>query len=263
MILDRIVETKRQEVQQLRQTVSVQELIDAAKDLAVPLSLETAFKKVQMVGEVAVIAEIKKASPSKGLIREHFDPVEIAKLYQANGAAMISVLTDVNYFQGSLKYLQDVREQVEIPLLRKDFIIDEIQIIEARANGADVVLLIAACLDDAQLSHLYSVVKELGMTALVEVHTEQELERAMRISPVVVGVNNRDLKTFQVDRATTARISNYVPDDVWLVSESGIETFAHIQEVKEYGANSVLVGESLMRAADIGKALRALRGVTV
>ncbi|UOF89714.1 indole-3-glycerol phosphate synthase TrpC [Fodinisporobacter ferrooxydans] len=260
MILDRIVTTKREEVRQLRQTTSVQELLQRAQAQKPPLSLSDAFAKAHVSGEVAVIAEIKKASPSKGLIREDFQPLDIARTYQENGAAMISILTDVSYFQGSLAYLSEVRKVVDLPLLRKDFVIDEMQVIEARAHGADVVLLIMACLDDAQYAHLYNVAEELGMAVLVEVHTRQELERAMQIHPKVIGVNNRDLHTFQVDRTTTFHISKDVPDDVWLVSESGIESRRHIQEVQRYGADAVLVGESLMRSPDIGLALQRLRG---
>jgi indole-3-glycerol phosphate synthase len=261
MILDRIIETKRQEVQDLYLTTSVQELLTVARASAKAIQIQPILQEYRDQKEVAIIAEVKKASPSKGLIRADFDPVEIAKTYERCGAAMVSVLTDRDYFQGSLSYLQRIRQHVSLPLLRKDFIIDEIQIVEARASGADLVLLIAACLDDSKLRYLHDVVRELGMTALVEVHTEQELERALRIDPILLGINNRDLHTFQVNRQTTQRIASKVPSSLFLVSESGIESHEHIQEVQAYGAAAVLVGESLMRADDIGTALHKLRGV--
>ncbi|MGA2854850.1 MAG: indole-3-glycerol phosphate synthase TrpC [Verrucomicrobiota bacterium] len=229
---------------------------------------------------IALIAEVKKASPSAGLICKDFDPVRIAKEYEAAGASCLSVLTDEKFFQGSLDYLRQIRAAVKLPLLRKDFIIDERQILEAIEWGADAILLIAAILSDAQLAKFHSFATEAGLAALVEVHDEAELERAMKISPALIGVNNRNLKTFKVDLATTeklaamlfrrtgvAPVSNLEIESgdrrdacPTLVAESGIHTRADVERLKKCGAGAILVGESLVRGGDIKSKIRELIG---
>ena len=210
---------------------------------------------------VALIAEVKKASPSKGVFVEDFDPVALAQTYEANGAAAISVLTDQPFFQGSLDYLRAIRQAVGLPLLRKDFIIDPYQVAEARAAGADAVLLIVAALTDDQLAHLHAEVTEFGMAALVEVHDEAELARAVVVGATLIGVNNRDLRTFDVDLNTTGRIAASVPDNVTLVAESGIKNVADVAQMGLLGAHAVLVGESLVTAEDTAAKVRELAGV--
>ena len=225
---------------------------DPPRDFAAALRRET----------VALIAEVKKASPSKGVIVEDFDPVQIGTTYDVNGAAAISVLTDEQFFQGHLRYMKDVREAVTVPVLRKDFIIDDFQVYEGRAAGADAILLIVAALEDAQMADLYATITGLGMTALVEVHDERELERAVKLNPTVLGINNRDLKTFDVDLETTARLGALVPDDVLLVAESGIRNAEDMAHMGTLGAHAVLVGEHLVKAAasanaDLAQAVQA------
>ena len=230
-------------------------------------------------GDIALIAEVKKASPSAGVICADFDPVRIAKEYEAAGASCLSVLTDGKFFQGSLDYLRQIRAAVKLPLLRKDFIIDERQILEAIEWGADAILLITAILSDAQLQKFHSVATEAGLAVLVEVHDEAELERALKIGATLIGVNNRDLKTFKVDLATTERLAAMMEDGRWkmaktsapssilnspssplLVAESGIHTRADVERLKKCGAKAILVGESLMRGGDIGAKVRELIG---
>ncbi|HKI68429.1 MAG TPA: indole-3-glycerol phosphate synthase TrpC, partial [Verrucomicrobiae bacterium] len=231
-------------------------------------------------GSIALIAEVKKASPSAGVICENFDPVQIAKEYEAAGASCLSVLTDAKFFQGSLDYLRQIRAAVKLPLLRKDFIIDERQILEAIEWGADAILLIVAILTDEQLRKFHSLATEAGLAALVEVHDETELGRALKISPQLIGVNNRNLKTFQVDLATTERLAakldrrTGVPlvSDLenengdrrdacpTLVAESGIHTHADVERLKKCGAKAILVGESLMKGGNIGAKVKELIG---
>lgn len=212
---------------------------------------------------MALIAEVKKASPSAGVIRPGFDPVAIAREYQAAGASCLSVLTDEKFFQGSLEYLKQIRAAVELPLLRKDFIIDERQILEAAEWGADAILLIVAILDDSRLRHFHSLARAAGLAALVEVHDEAELDRALAAGAELVGVNNRNLKTFKVDLATTERLAARLPDlsakgRHLLVAESGIHTRADVERLARCGASAILVGESLMREADLGKKVTEL-----
>ncbi|HPD83697.1 MAG: indole-3-glycerol phosphate synthase TrpC [Alphaproteobacteria bacterium] len=206
----------------------------------------------------ALITEVKKASPSKGVIRGDFDPVEIATTYQAHGAACLSVLTDEPYFQGHDDYFKAVRQATGIPMLRKDFMIDPYQIYESRMLGADCILLIMACLDDALATDLYTLSTQLGMDVLFEVHDGEELDRAMRLNPTMVGVNNRNLKTLDVDLATGLDLARYIPDDVLKVAESGISTRDNIQRFIEVGYDAFLVGESLMREDDIAAAVKKL-----
>jgi indole-3-glycerol phosphate synthase len=217
-------------------------------------------------GSIALIAEVKKASPSAGVICKDFDPVRIAKEYEAAGASCLSVLTDEKFFQGSLEYLRQIRAAVKLPLLRKDFIIDERQILEAIEWGADAILLIVAILSDAQLAKFHSLATEAGLAVLVEVHDEVELKRALKISPALVGVNNRNLKTFKVDLATTEKLAVKISPSLatrhssLLVAESGIHTRADVERLKKCGANAILVGESLMRGGDIKSKIRELIG---
>ena len=215
---------------------------------------------------MALIAEVKKASPSAGVICEDFDPVRIAREYEAAGAGCLSVLTDEKFFQGSLDHLRQIRAAVKIPLLRKDFIIDERQLLEAVEWGADAILLIVAILTDEQLRKFHSLATEAGLAALVEVHDEAELDRALKISPALIGVNNRDLKIFKVDLATTERLAAKLfpspatrPTSL-LVAESGIHTRADVERLKKCGAGAILVGESLMRGGDIQAKVRELIG---
>lgn len=210
---------------------------------------------------LGLIAEVKKASPSAGVIAADFDPVRIAKEYEAAGAHAISVLTDEQFFQGHLSYLTRVRESVSLPCLRKDFIIHEAQIFEATVAGADAILLIVAALGDSQLRHLMSVAESCQLDVLVEVHTIEELDRALALDAKLLGINNRNLTTFEVDLATTELLSEQVPDDVILVAESGLKTTADTQRVYDCGCNAILVGESLMRTGDIAGQVRELLGV--
>lgn len=205
---------------------------------------------------VALIAEVKKASPSKGVLIEDFDPVRIATTYAENGASAISVLTDERFFQGNLRYLRAVRDVVKVPVLRKDFIIDSFQVDEARASGSDAVLLIVAALEDSQMVDLYAQIRAYGMHALVEVHHEAEMERALKLGASIIGVNNRNLKTFEVDLTTTERLAKMVPDNVILVAESGIRNGHDVRHMGEFGAHAVLVGESLVKSGDMAASVR-------
>jgi indole-3-glycerol phosphate synthase len=209
---------------------------------------------------VSLLAEVKHASPSRGVLIEPFEPVALGQTYAANGAAAISVLTDEQFFQGSLDDLTAVRDAVSIPVLRKDFIIDPYQVYEGRAAGADAILLIVAALADGQLADLHALITGLGMAALVEVHNAVELDRALKISPALLGINNRNLKTFEVTLETTARLAARVPAGITLVAESGIFTGADVTRMGGMGAHAVLVGESLVTAQDTGALVRELSG---
>jgi indole-3-glycerol phosphate synthase len=253
-ILDEIVRWKHTEIAQRKQARPLDVVqgeaaaAGPARDLAVAL---------QAPG-VSLIAEIKRASPSKGVLRPDLDPLALAHVYQDNGAAAISVLTDARFFGGDLEHLRIVRQAVALPVLRKDFILEPYQAYEARAAGADAVLLIVAALGDADLAALCRLAGDLGMGAVVEVHDERELERALRIGPRIVGVNNRDLRTFQVSLETTARLRQLVPGEVIMVAESGVHTPADVARLQEIGVDAMLVGESLMRAGDVGRKVREL-----
>ncbi|HWP59766.1 MAG TPA: indole-3-glycerol phosphate synthase TrpC [Candidatus Acidoferrales bacterium] len=205
-----------------------------------------------------IIAEVKRASPSQGLIRADFDPVSIARAYARNGASALSVLTEERYFQGSLRYLEEIRNAVALPLLRKDFVFDPYQVVESRSYGADAVLLIAAILSLADLRALREQAESLDMHALVEVHTEDELERAVRSGARVIGINNRDLRSFKVDLTTTERLAPKAPPGTLLVCESGLETEAQLRRIERAGVSAFLIGETLMRAADPGARLKEL-----
>jgi indole-3-glycerol phosphate synthase len=253
-ILDKILEQKVIEVREAcREPGRLAQIEFAASKVPPARDFARALRR----DHVALVAEIKKASPSKGVLIENFDPVAIGKTYAMNGAAAISVLTDEPFFQGHLRYMRDVREAVAVPVLRKDFIIDPYQIYEARANNADAVLLIVMALEDGQLRDLHTLTRELGMAALVEVHNEAELERALRVGTTLIGINNRDLKTFHEDLDTTARLARLVPSDVTLVAESAIRSVDDVRRMGELGAHAVLVGEGLVKADNIGQMVRA------
>jgi indole-3-glycerol phosphate synthase len=256
-ILDKIVETKRVEVARLPQrAVSAGDLKAALqKRPGAARDFETALRHPKS-GKVALIAEVKKASPSAGVICADFDPVRIARGYEAAGADCLSVLTDEKYFQGSLEFLRQIRAEVKLPLLRKDFIIDERQILEAVEWGADAILLIVAILSPGQLKQFHALATEAGLTALVEVHDEAELQQALDAGAKIIGVNNRDLKVFKVDLGTTERLARKLRgapggQQKLLVAESGIHTRADVQRLENYGAQAILVGESLMKHTSI------------
>jgi indole-3-glycerol phosphate synthase len=258
-ILDRIVANKLKEIARAKVAVPERDLerrageLPAARDFAAALSRP---------GEVAVIAEVKKASPSAGVIRADFDPVEIARSYERHGAAAISVLTDVDFFQGRLEYLSAVHDAVRCPVLRKDFILDRYQLLEARAAGADAVLLIAECLPDERLAALHRQALELGLQPLIELHDAEQLPRVLAAGGRVIGINNRDLRTFTTRLEQTLELLPDIPRDRIVVSESGITSNSDMKRLGAAGVGAVLVGESLMRAADIGAALDALRGMS-
>jgi indole-3-glycerol phosphate synthase len=256
-ILDQIVATKRKEIERAKIERPLGELRAALADAP---SVRSFFAALAASGPIKLIAEIKKASPSKGLIRADFDPVAIARIYEAHGAACISVLTDEQYFQGSLQYMQQVRQAVGIPVLRKDFILDSYQLVEARVAGADAVLLIAECLDDCNLRKLHNETIVLGMTPLVEFYEPDNLDRVLAAGAQVIGVNNRDLRTFEVDLAHTIQMREKVPLDCVLVGESGIETRADTLRLEAAGVDAILVGECLMREPDVGAAVDRLLG---
>ena len=272
-ILDKIVEQKKREIAQLPAGhIAAGDLRDAllARDERRDFvaALRDSTRNTPHASRIALIAEVKKASPSAGVICKDFDPVRIAKEYEAAGASCLSVLTDEKFFQGSLDFMKQIRQAVKLPLLRKDFIIDERQILEAIEWGADAILLIVAILSDAQLKHFHALATEAGLAALVEVHDEDELDRALAAGAELIGVNNRDLKTFKVDLATTERLAARLravvgPDVVKskiLVAESGIHTHADVQRLAKSGAQAILVGESLMKHGDIGAKVRELLG---
>ena len=258
-ILKRIVAVKHEEIAAARQRRSLASLRDEAQARRDDLRDFTGALRTRVAaGAAAVIAEVKKASPSKGVLREHFEPAAIAESYARHGAACLSVLTDERFFQGSAAYLQQARAACMLPVLRKDFMVDEYQVVEARAMGADCILLIAACLDDAQMADLEAVAQALGMAVLVEVHDGAELDRALRLATPLVGINNRNLRTFEVSLDTTLDLRSRVPADRLLVTESGILAAADVRRMRAAGVHAFLVGEAFMRADDPGAALEAL-----
>lgn len=256
-ILDKIVATKREEVARAKaerpESALRQRLADAppTRDFLAALSAGPPIR---------LIAEVKKASPSKGVIRADFDPVAIARTYEEHGASCISVLTDEQYFQGSLEYLRQVRAAVDLPVLRKDFIIDPYQVVEARVAGADAVLLIAECLDDAMLKQLHDAIVDLGMTPLVELYEPANLSRVLQIGARLIGVNNRDLRTFEVDLEHTLRLRRQIPADRVAVGESGIRTRQDAGRLEAAGVQAMLVGESLLVKPDVAAAVDELLG---
>ena len=257
-ILERIVAVKREELaaaKPRRSLASWRAEAEARRDVR---GFETALRSKIAAGRAAVIAEVKKASPSKGVLREHFVPAEIAASYGTGGATCLSVLTDERFFQGSAAYLHLARAACTLPVLRKDFMIDAYQVVEARALGADCVLLIAACLDDALMADLEACALGLGMDVLVEVHDGDELDRALRLKTPLLGINNRNLRSFEVTLDTTLGLLPRVPADRLLVTESGILARADVMRMRTAGVHGFLVGEAFMRAPDPGAALAAL-----
>ncbi|MEC9115648.1 MAG: indole-3-glycerol phosphate synthase TrpC [Planctomycetota bacterium] len=256
-ILDKIVAKKRKEIAESRARTPLASVQQSAAEAPSPKDFLGALQASQGIG---LIAEIKKASPSQGLIREDFDPPSIAKTYTAHGASCISVLTDETFFQGSLSYLQQVRAVVDTPLLRKEFILDTYQIYEARAAGADAVLLIAEILTATELAHFSDLAQQLGMVALIELYDPDNLPAVLATGTPLIGVNNRDLRTFEVDLGHTVRLRNQIPENILLVGESGIHSREDALYLQKHGVNAMLVGESLMREANIGSAVDRLLG---
>ncbi len=256
--LERILAVKREEIAAGQRATPLAAMRAAAESAPPARGFLAALRQRVDAGQAAVIAEVKKASPSKGLIRPDFAPADIARSYAAGGAACLSVLTDRQFFQGALDYLRQARAACALPVLRKDFILDAWQIYEARAAGADAVLLIAACLDDAALAELLAHAHALGMAALLEVHDGAELERALRLAAPLIGINNRNLRTFEVSLHTTLDLRARVPAGRLLVTESGIHTRDDVQTMRAAGVHCFLVGERFMRAADPGRALQEL-----
>ena len=255
MILDRILANKYLEVAHRRIALPIERLREQAMTQAPPRDFIGALRQA---GRPALIAECKKASPSKGLLRPEYDPAQLARTYTENGAAALSVLTDEKFFQGALSDLTAAREAAKLPALRKDFIVDGYQVYEARAAGADAVLLIVAALRLEQLQELHRQIVELGMTALVEVHDEAEVDIALKIAPRLIGVNNRNLHDFSVDLQTTARLRKCIPTDIALVAESGIHAAEDVARVRDMGVDAILVGEALVTASDVGAKVREL-----
>lgn len=257
-ILNKIVAVKREEIAAGLRQKSLAAMRADAESRVLTRDFEGAMRTKIQAGQAAVIAEIKKASPSKGVLRPDFIPADIAQSYAEHGAACLSVLTDKQFFQGSTDYLKQARASCELPVLRKDFMVDAYQVYEARAMGADCILLIAACLDDAQMAELEAVAHSLDMAVLVEVHDREELERALKLKTRLVGINNRNLRTFEVSLQTTLDMLTDVPKDRLLVTESGILSKADVQRMREAQVHAFLVGEAFMRAPEPGEALAAL-----
>ena len=259
-ILKKIIHRKLQEIEERSARLSLQHLMDAVPAASKPRGFVQSIRDRIEAGQTAVIAEIKKASPSKGVLRADFRPADIARSYAANGAACLSVLTDEDFFQGGDEYLRQARAACELPVIRKDFIIDPYQVYEARVMGADCILLIAACLDDAQLQMLNDLAQQLEMDVLVEVHDQDELARALILGNSLVGINNRNLRSFQVDLQTTLEMLDLIGDDRIVVTESGIHTPHDVALMRSHGVHAFLVGEAFMRADDPGAQLAELFG---
>lgn len=259
-VLEKIVSHKRQEIAAAKAARPIESLVERVSSAPPVRDFAAALRDPP---GVRVIAEVKKASPSAGVIRADFDPVKIARTYEAHGAATLSVLTDVHFFQGRLEDLTAVRQAVSIPVLRKDFILDRYQVLEARAAGADCVLLIAECLDDCTLRDLYFYASELGMESLIEIYDPENLDRVLKLGPALLGINNRNLRTFVTDLEHSIGLRPRVPDSCTLVSESGIHSRADVERLLKAGIRTILVGETLMRAADPGAKLEELVGQKV
>ena len=257
-ILDRIVAVKRDEISLARRKRDLASVRRDAEQLGGQRDFVGAIRTKIAAGQAGVIAEVKKASPSKGVLREHFVPAAIAESYETHGAATLSVLTDVNFFQGSAAYLREARANCSLPVLRKDFMVDAYQVFEAREMGADCILLIAACLDDALMTDLEAQARALGMAVLVEVHDGDELDRALRLATPLVGINNRNLRTFEVTLQTTLDLLPRVPAERLPVTESGILGRGDVVRMRDANVHAFLVGEAFMRAPDPGKALAEL-----
>lgn len=253
-MLNKIIAQKRKEVEQRKKGMPLSYLEECIAQRKAPLDLALALRG----SSVRLIAEVKRASPSRGILCSNFNPVELAKAYAQGGAAAISVLTDEKHFQGSIDHLAAIRKEVELPLLRKDFIIDPYQIYESRAYGADALLLIVAILSQERLETLLLLSHSLGLKCLVEVHSEDEIERALLSRAEIIGINNRELNTFTVDINTTRRLRPLIPQERIVVSESGIRSRSDVEKLRGWGVNAVLVGEALVTAADVGNKMREL-----
>ncbi len=257
MILDEIVEKRKIQLEREKAAADFETVKKAAERLDRRcISFKSALAKPN---KLSIISEVKKASPSKGLIQPNFDPVKIAKEYETCGADAVSCLTEEHYFQGSSEYFKAIRQAIGLPMIRKDFIIDEYQIYEARLMGADAILLIAAVLDDEKLKRFGDTARSLGLDILAETHDESELERVLALDFDIIGINNRNLKTFEVTLETTVRLAGMIPEGKVIVSESGIKDNTDMKTVRDYGADAVLIGETLMRSGNIGATLTALR----
>lgn len=257
MILDEIVSATKTRVENEKTQIPLEEMKALAKKPCNPFAFEMALLK----NEIAFICEVKKASPSKGIIAENFPYIDIAKDYEKAGASAISVLTEPDFFMGSTKYLTQIKQNVSIPVLRKDFIIDEYQIYQASAIGADAILLICAILEQAELESYMSLAESLGLSCLVEAHDEQEVNMAIKAGARVIGVNNRNLKTFEVDINNSVNLRRLIPEDIIFVSESGISNSADIKRLRQAKVNAVLIGEQLMKSEDKKSAFESLRGI--
>jgi indole-3-glycerol phosphate synthase len=259
-ILNQIVAVKHEEIAAAKKKKSLEAVREDALSRVLTRDFEGALRAKIAAGQAAVIAEIKKASPSKGVLREDFIAADIAQSYAEHGAACLSVLTDQQFFQGSGDYLKQARASCDLPVLRKDFMVDPYQVYESRAMGADCILLIAACLSDTEMAQLEAIARSLDMAVLVEVHDAGELQRALRLKTRLVGINNRDLRTFEVNLDTTLGMLQDVPADRLLVTESGILQREDVQRMRAAGVHAFLVGEAFMRAKEPGEALAALFG---
>lgn len=255
MILDEIICFRREQLEREKADVSLSKMKELAENCVKPIY---DFAKALKGERLKLICEVKKASPSKGIISEHFEPLKAAMEYERAGAAAISCLTEERYFKGSNEYLDKISRQVKIPVLRKDFVIDAYQIFHARVLGASAVLLIAAALDDRTMSEFLHIVHSLNMKALVEVHDEEELNRALALDPEIIGINNRNLKTFKVSLDTTGRLIENIPKDKVIVSESGIKSNEDMRALRRMGADAVLIGETLMRSENIKATVMSL-----
>ncbi len=256
MILDDIIRYKKEELSEAKRMFPLADIRTRASEAGPARG----FGKALTAAGIGLIAEVKKASPSKGVIRRDFDPVSIARTYEECGASCISVLTERKFFQGMLEYLGTIRKAVGLPLLRKDFVVDEYQIFEARAAGADAILLIAACLEKRQVADFLGLAGQIGLDVLVESHTYKELDKSLMAGASIVGINNRDLTTFTVSLQTTIDLLQDIPDDLTVVSESGIKTRDDVLMLQKAGVDAILVGESLMREKDIGRKVKELLG---
>lgn len=255
MILSRIIEEKRREIEEAKRMKPLEELIKETKNICVKSSFK---KSISRPHHINLIAEIKKASPSKGILRGDFNPIKIGVTYQAHGASAISILTDERFFEGRLEYIKKVKENVSLPILRKDFIIDEYQIYQSVAAGADAILLIAELLSSNEITGLYNIATSLGLDVLMETHNEEDIEKALASGGNIIGINNRDLHTFRVDLAVTQKLIRLIPQNKIRVSESGIRTYEDVMFLKSLGVNAVLIGEAFMEAGDIAAKMREI-----
>ena len=253
MILSKIIQEKRKEVEASKGRIHLKALMDKVSKIFIKSSFK---RNISRGHHINLIAELKKASPQKGIIRGDFNPIKIALTYQAQGASALSVLTDERFFDGRLQYIRDIKGRVTIPILRKDFIIDEYQIYESALYGADAILLIADILTAKEMKKFLHITKDLGMEALCEVHNEEDIQKSIDAGASIIGINNRDLHSFRVDLETTQRLIRFIPDSKVKVSESGIKTYEHVMFMKSLGINAVLIGEAFMEADDIAAKMR-------